>query len=438
MLGIGCGLLLSGSVHGENWPGFRGAQGGGVSESQGYPTKWSEDEGIQWKTSIPGVGHASPIVWGDHIFLTTAIAKDPKAETFKKGLYFGGNQNKADDSEYVWAVLCLDRETGSILWQQTANEGKPRRPRHIKNSYASETPVTDGKYVFAYFGTEGLACFDFDGNLLWKKDLGDWKMANKWGTASSPVLYKDSVIVQNDNDDQSYIAAFEKATGKELWRTEREEKSSWATPTVFETESGDELVTNASGAVRSYDPKTGKLKWEIGEKSSSIAIPVPVMAHGLMYITSGYVMDKTRPIVAIKPGASGQLNVRGEEKSDHVAWFEPQGGSYNPSPVVYGDYMYVLYDRGFMSCYEAKTGKPVYDKERFGRGGQEFTASPVASGGKLYCLSEDGVMFVVQAGPEFKILEKNSIDEVCMATPALVDGKIYLRAFKHLYCIDGK
>ncbi len=427
-------LVLPAFCPAGNWPGWRGQAAQGRFSDAGLPTEWSGDRGIAWKTAIPGVGHSSPIVWGGRVFVTTAVSADEGTETFKPGLYFGGDQSKPDSARYSYCVVCVEAATGKILWSKAAVEKDPSSPRHIKNSYASETPVTDGKHVYASFGAEGLYCFDIDGEQKWKVDLGSFKMTGDWGTASSPVLCKNTVIQCCDRKNGSYIAAFDKQTGKPVWRTERDEEPSWSTPFLFETGGRTLLVTNARKRMRAYDPATGKLVWECGGSSKLVA-PTAVSADGLVIVSSGYVLDSNRPLFAFRPDATGNVTLaEGETSSSAIAWHLGVGGPYIPSPVVDGEYLYVLLDRGFFTCYEAKTGKPVYGKQRLGRA-NAFSASPIAGDGKVYCLSEDGDCYVIKAGPEFEILAENKLDEVCMASPAVSDGRLFIRARKHLYCI---
>ena len=430
------GMTLAGASisHAGSWPGWRGQLAQGRTDQTSLPTKWSVGEGIVWKASIPGVGHASPIVWDNRVFVTTAASADAKTETFKPGLYFGGNQDKPDAAKYTYLLMCLDADSGKILWSKPAVRKNPSIRRHIKNSYASETPVTDGQSVFASFGAEGLYCFDFDGNLKWKRSLGTFKMSNGWGTASSPVLFENLVIQMCDRENGSAVVAFDKKTGNEVWRTPRDEKSSWATPYLFKTGDRTELITNASKRMRGYDPATGKLRWEC-EGASSIVSPTPVSTNGLVIVSSGYVLDSKRPIYAFRPGVTGDISLaKGQNRSDAVAWHRRVGGPYIPSPVILGKHLSVLLDRGFLTCYEAETGKPVYGKQRLGRN-EQFTASPIAGDGKVYCLSEDGTCYVIKAGPTFEILAVNKLDEVCMASPAVTNGRLFIRARKHLYCI---
>jgi outer membrane protein assembly factor BamB len=424
--------LLTVSTASDHWPQFRGPGSLGVAEDPNLPDAWSVTENVAWKTDIPGTGWSSPIVWGDNVFVTTVIST-VEGEKPKKGLYFGGERKPPSDP-HRWAVYCVDWKTGKVRWEREVQKGLPPGPRHLKNSYASETPVTDGERVYAYFGNLGLFCLDMSGKLLWEKR---WKPSSTrygWGTAASPVLYKDRLYIINDNDEQSFMVALNKKTGEEIWRVSRDEGTNWATPYVWENELRTELITAGTKRVRSYD-LNGKLLWELSGMSS-IAIPTPFSKHGLVYIASGYVGDKHRPVYAIRPGASGDISLKeGETANKYIAWYQPQGGPYNPSPLVYGDYYYTLLDRGFFTCHDAKTGKEVYGKVRIDPGVNAFTSSPWAYNGKIFCLSEDGDVFVIQAGPEFKLLGKNSLDEMCMATPAIARGSLIIRTASKLYRI---
>ena len=414
------------------WPQFRGPQSIGVVEDPQLPDKWSATENVAWKTDIPGMGWSSPTVWGDYIFLTSVVSSIA-GEAPKKGLYFGGERKPATDV-HRWMVYCIDFKTGKIRWEQEVKKGPPENPRHLKNSYASETPVTDGERVYAYFGNVGLFCFDMNGKPLWSKKWGPYATRYGWGTAASPVVYKDRVYIVNDNDTESFMVALNKKTGEQIWRVEREQGTNWATPYIWENASRTEIVTPGTKKVRSYD-LNGKPLWEF-TGMSSIAIPTPFSRHGLMYIASGYVGDQHRPVYAIKPGASGDISLKtGETSNNFIAWYQPQAGPYNPSPIVYGDYYYTLYDRGFFTCHDAKTGKLIYDKVRIDPGVNAFTSSPWAFNGKIFCLSEDGDTFVIQAGGEYKLLGKNSLDEMCMATPAIARGSLIIRTASKLYRI---
>ena len=418
----------------DRWPQFRGSQSLGTADAPNLPDTWSKTENVAWTTAIPGVGWSSPIVWGDNIFVTSVISS-AEGEKPKKGLYMGGERPPAKD-EHRWVVYCVDFKTGKIRWDREVYRGilTSAQSKHLKNSYASETPVTDGERVYAYFGNVGLFCFDMKGKALWSKKLGVFKTRYGWGTAASPALYRDRIYIVNDNDEQSFILALNKKTGEQIWRTERKEGTNWATPYIWENEVRTEIVTSGTNRVRSYD-LDGNLLWEFSGMSS-IAIPTPFSKFGLLYIASGYVGDQLRPVYAIRAGATGDISLKqGEQMSRHIAWHNPQAGPYNPSPLIYGDLYYTLYDRGFLTAHDAKTGKEVYAKQRIDPATTAFTSSPWAYNGKIFCLSEDGDTFVIQAGNDFKVVGKNSLDELSLATPAIVRGSLIIRTASRLYRI---
>jgi outer membrane protein assembly factor BamB len=431
-----CILIVStGWGFAQNWPGWRG-DGRGVSSEKDLPLSWSEQEGLKWKIPIEGAGHSSPIVWENRVFLTTAAAEDPNVESFRGGVYMGGNRSKPDESEYAYYVLCIDAGNGNVLWSKAVVRQNPKTRRHTKNTYASETPVTDGKYVYASFGSMGLYCVDFTGNVIWQHDLGLLRNRSGWGTGSSPILFRNTVIVNCDSDDDSYIAAFEKTTGDLVWRTERNEGPSWGTPFLFETDARTILVTNARKRIRGYDASTGKLLWE-GPGGSMIPVPSPVATGDLVFLSSGHNLPMRRPIIAVRSQASGDITpARGESQSQGIAWSYSTGGPYVTSPIAVGEYLYVPLDNGYLTCYEARTGKLVYGKQALGAR-NTVTASPVAAYGRIYIQTEDGECYVVKQGPEFEILAVNKLDEVFCASPAVSAGKLFLRGRKHLYCIGN-
>ncbi len=417
----------------ENWPCFRGPSCG-IVEDEVLPVSWSTTENVVWKIDVIGRAWSSPVVWGNKIFLTT-VASEGHVEEAKKGLYFGGNRNKPPSAIHHWIVYCYDWASGKTLWQKTVHTGKPAEPVHIKNTYASETPVTDGERVYFYFGNLGVFCFDLQGKEIWQKRLDPAKMRYNWGTAASPVLHGDNLYIVNDNDEKSYLLSLDTKTGDEIFRVPRDEKSNWVTPYIWENSERTELVTCGTGKVRSYDIK-GKLLWELGGMSV-IAIPAPIEGNGLLYLCSGWVGDKkNRPVYAVKPGASGDITPEDEQHSGkYIAWYHKFGGPYNPSPIVYGDYLYILYDRGMVSCYQGRTGRLIYEQKQLAKDARAFTVSPWANDGKLFFLSEDGDTFVVKAGPEFKVLGRNALNEMCMATPATLRGSIIIRTLNKLYRI---
>jgi len=419
----------------DRWPQFRGSQSDGIADDAALPDKWSTTENVAWKTPIPGSGWSSPIVWGDRIFLTSTVSAT-ETEKPKKGLYFGGERALPKD-EHRWVVYAIDFKTGKVLWEREVYRGLPQSQHHLKNTYASETPVTDGERVYAYFGNLGLYCFDFSGKLIWKQQWPPHKTRFGWGTAASPVLYKDRIYIVNDNDEESFLAALDKKTGREIWRVPRELGTNWATPYIWENGQRAEIITPGWKKTVSYD-LNGKPIWEL-VGMSTIVIPTPFSKFGLLYIASGYVGDQHRPVYAIKPGASGDISLKsGEKSNEFISWYLPQGGPYNPSPIVYGDYYYTLLDRGFFTSNDARTGKEIYGKQRIDPAAGAFTASPWAANGKIFCLSEDGDTFVIQAGVEYKLVGKNSLDEMCMATPAIARGSLFIRTASQLYRISKR
>ena len=417
------------------WPQFRGPKAAGVSTAAKLPEKWSVTNHVTWKTDLPGRSWSSPIVWGDRVFLTTVV-NSGASEAPKKGLYLGGNRPDPPKSEHQWKVVCLDLATGKVRWEKTVHRSEPQSSIHLKSSYGAETPVTDGERVYALFGNVGVFVFTLEGQEVWSKRLAPRKTRYGWGTAASPVLHGGRLMVVNDNDDQAELFALDAKTGQQLWRVDRDEKSNWATPFIWENGQRTELITPGSRAVRSYDLE-GKLLWSFSGMSS-IAIPTPCAGDGLLFVSSGYVGDKLRPVYAIRPGASGDITLKpGETNNQFIAWSNPVGGPYNPSPLFYEGRVYVLYDRGLVSCYDARTGRLHYDRERL-PGGFAFTSSPWAWGGRIFCLSEDGVCYVLRAGDKFELLHTNKLaeDDMCMATPALAGDRLLLRTAARLYCIQ--
>jgi outer membrane protein assembly factor BamB len=419
------------AAYAQNWPSFRGPGATGVLDTpHGAPISWdtAANHNVAWRTAIPGLGHSSPIVWGGRIFVTTAVSSDPKS-VFQYPLA-GQLDRRTDTSKHQFKLYCLDKRTGKIIWEKVAAERAPRVTRHPHNSYASATPATDGKRIVAFFGSEGLYAFDLDGKLLWNQDVGALDQGAfdlpdyQWGSASSPVIYKNLVIVQCDQQKGSFLAAFDVATGKPVWRTAREALPSWATPTVYESGDRAELVTNGAEYFRGYDPVTGKELWRI-KGTSMISVPTPFAAHGLIYLASGY-FRYIQPIVALKPGSAGDV------PPERVAWRTEKGAPYLPTPIVYGDYFYAFNHRGILTVYNASTGERIYE-QRLAAGA--FASSPVASAGRLYSASEDGDVYVVRAGPKFDLLATNKMGEVVMATPALSDGMLIIRGLNHLFGI---
>ncbi len=418
----------------QQWPQFRGPRSTGVGSSPGLPTRWSATENVAWKTDIPGKGWSSPIVWGNRLFVTSVV-NTGESEPPKKGLYFGGERPKPPSTEHLWKLICLDVNTGKVMWEQTAHHGEPKTSIHLKNSFASETPVTDGQRVYALFGNLGVFCYDLKGNAVWSKRFEPHKTRYGWGTAASPVVHRDRLYIVSDNDEQSYLLALDKHTGKEIWRVDRDEKSNWSSPFIWEHDGKAEIVTAGSGKVRSYD-LDGKLLWWL-TGMSSITIATPYAENGLLYISSGYVGDRSRPIYAIRPGATGDISLKPSQSgNEYIAWSKPSSGPYNPSTLLYDSRLYVLYDGGMVSCFKADTGSMLVDRERLPNG-FHFTSSPWAYNGKVFCLNEDGVTFVLSAGDKFEVERTNALadDDMCMATPAIAGDRLMIRTSARIYCI---
>ncbi len=418
----------------QDWPQFRGAMAGVAADHPDLPDTWSPSQNVVWTAEIPGIGWSSPVVWGDHVFLTTVV-NTTQQEAPKPGFYLG--DWPASKAPHRWMAYDIDFNTGKVRWEREVTSAPPATAKHLKNSYASETAVTDGERVYFYFGNAGLFTFDLNGKAVWSKKIGPFKTRNNWGSGASPVLNGDRVYIVNDNDEQSFLAAYDKRTGAEIWRVNRAEGTNWTTPFVWENELRTEIVTAGSDKVRSYDT-AGKLLWELGGMST-ISIPTPFARHGLLYLSSGYIGDALRPAYAIRAGASGDISLKpGETSNTHIVWSSPTGAPYNPTPIVHGDYYYTLFDRGFFTNHDARTGTEVYGRQRIASDASGFTASPWAYNGKIFAMSEDGDTYVIQAGPEFKVLGKNSLNEMTLATPAVSRGSLIIRTASKLYRITKK
>jgi outer membrane protein assembly factor BamB len=383
----------------ENWPQFRGSSAGVIPDSSALPETWSATENVAWKTPLPGIGWGSPVVWGDHVFVTAGI-NTGAPEPFKSGQLRAGDVVKPA-APYRWVVYDVSLATGHIRWQKEVATSVPADGTHMKNSYASETPATDGERVYAYFGNLGVFVFDMTGRAVWSHPMGPFKFRNGWGSAASPVLQEDRLFIVNDNDTQSFIVAYDKRSGRELWKRNREIGTNWATPFVWKNGLRTELVVPGSFRTRSYD-LDGNVLWEL-TGMSTIDIPTPFAALGLLFINSGYVADALRPVYAIRPGASGDVSLKGEDTSNaYIAWSNPTLGSYNPSSLVLGDYYYTLHDRGFFTANDAKTGKEIYGRQRISAEVSGFSASPWAYNGKIFALSEDGDTFVISTNGRWR------------------------------------
>lgn len=384
------------------WSRWRGPSGQGIVEDKGYPDTWSDTENVRWKVKVPGRGNSSPTIWKDRIFLTTS--------------YDNGRR----------VVLSFHRDDGKLLWEAVVPESRQAEHLHPKNTHATATPITDGERVYALFGNSGLLAVDLDGKQIWHYSFG--ATSNYHGPGGSPLLYKDRVIFYQDQNSDSFVAALDARTGKVLWKTPRQETVGWGTPVAIRAGDRDEIVVSGQYAVRAYNPDTGKELWSVRGNTMEVT-PTPVVAHGLVFCASG----RAGPTLAIRPGGSGDVT------ETHVVWQTPRGSPFIPSPLVLGDYLYLLNDmNSIATCLEARTGKPVW-QGRLGEASREgFSASPVAVDGKIFFTNDEGETFVLAAGPQFRLLRINRLNEQTLATPALVDGRWYFRTAGHLIAIGGR
>lgn len=425
----------------QNWPAFRGPNASGVADGANPPTTWDAEKSVNilWKTAIPGLGHSSPVVWGDKVFITTAVSGAANPEFVHGPTDTGASTN--DNSKHSWRVYCLDRTSGRVLWEKVVYEGTPKVQRHVKASHANSTPAIDGKHLIVSFGSQGLYCFDLNGKLFWHQDLGlldgGWTADAEahWGFGSSPIIYKNLVIVQCDTQKRSFIAAYDLNDGKKAWETQREEDSSWSTPAIYESKDHVELVTSGTKYYRGYDPMTGKELWRLAD-GVDVKIPTPIIANGLYYLSGGDAHAK-RNFYALHAGLKGDIKTAdGTSANEFVAWQSPVIKPHIVTPIVYGDYLYVCTDNGVLTQYQAETGEPGY-RARLGSGGA-FSASPVAADGKLYFANEDGEVFVIKAGAEYHLLSQNPMGEVVIASPAITKGMLIVRGQNHVFAISEK
>jgi outer membrane protein assembly factor BamB len=423
---------------GIDWPQFRGIRAAGIDDSRPAPAAWNvaTNESVRWKTEIPGLGHASPVVWGDTVYLSTSISGQKDAG-LRVGLY-GDIKPVQDDTPHEWRIYALDKKTGAIKWQQTAHKGVPKIKRHTKATHANSTLATDGERIVAFFGSEGLHAFDMNGKLLWKKDLGVLDAGYyvvpeaQWETGSSPILHNDVVVIQADVQKGSFIAAFDAKTGRELWRTERNDVPTWSTPTVHEVNGRVQLLVNGMRHVGAYDFKTGEVIWKLSG-GGDIPVPTPVVSDGHVFITNAHGMFS--PVYAIKDTATGDVSLKaGTTSNESVAWSYPRGGGYMSTPLAYRGVLYVVTYNGILTAYDTKTGTKHYT-QRVTEGA--VTASPVGADGKVYLANEDGRIHVLKAGPTFEMLATNDMQEPVLATPAFSEGLMLWRTQKHLVALGA-
>ncbi len=426
----------------ENWPSFRGMNASGLTENQNLPLEWDIQSGknIKWSYKTQGLGLSSPVIWGNRVFITTAIDQVADDSSLKVGLY-GDVVSVENENPHTWEVICLDRDTGKEIWKKEAFKGVPKIKRHPKSSHASSTAATDGEHVVAFFGSEGLYCYDFDGNLLWKRDFGvldsSWYTMPEaqWEFGSSPVIHQGAVIIQVDVQKNSFIAALDIENGKTIWKTDRDEIPTWSSPTVYVGGDRTQIIVNGYKHIGSYDFLTGEPIWWL-KGGGDIPVPTPVIGFDNVYITSSH--GRMRPIYAIKLDAAGDITPAGEKDfNEHISWFYERKGAYMPTPIIYGDYFYVCRINGILLCYDAKTGEEKY-KQRVGSMQGAFTASPVAADGKLYLADEYGDVHIVEAGPEYKLLASNKLYESCLASPAISGNMLFVRTIGHLFAIGKR
>jgi outer membrane protein assembly factor BamB len=428
----------------ENWSQFRGDAGNGVVEDAQLPLEWGPDKHVLWKIALPGIGWSQPIVWGDKVFVTTAVSehqakpnaknKGPGLSGYADFLSRGTVAIPPPNETHQWKVMCLDAATGKTLWEKVAREGRPRMTIHANNTYASETPVTDGERIIAYFGMTGVYCYDLSGEPLWTRDLGTRRMQFGWGTGSSPVLYGDLVYIQCDNDEASFLVALDKTTGQDVWRKDRDEKSNWATPYIWRNKLRTELVTAGGKQMRSYDPQSGELLWSMNGNGRTATTPVG--NEKLLFVDSydrltglgGY-------LAAVRPGGSGDISLGDKQaSSEHVAWTAPIKGGRMASPALCQDFLFALeHGGGVVRCFDAKTGAEHYRQRLPEASG--VTSSPIVIGDKVYCTDQNCKTFVLQAGKELQVLATNDLGEFCWSSPAVAGDTLLIRTVDHLIAI---
>ena len=427
----------------DNWPQFRGTGAAGIGLGD-VPAEWDVESGknIIWKQAIPGLAHSSPIVWGDHVFLTTCVNSESDDPALQTGWLGGTGKAVEEKGEWTWQLVCLNRTDGKIRWTKNCASGKPEIKRHLKATHANCTPATDGQHVIAFFGSEGLYCFDFDGNLKWIKDFGRLHSGPynatklEWGFASSPVIYKNRVVVQCDCLNASFVSVLDIENGDETKRIERNDVATWSTPAVIETEAGTQIVCNGYKQMASYEFGTGKLLWTLNG-GGDVPVPTPLFTNGLIYLTNGH--GRT-PTYAISPDATGDLTPATDAAAklpEGLKWWQPRDGSYMPTPIIVDDLLYTCNDNGRLAVRDALTGELVY-KQRVSKSTHTFSGSAVATKNHVYFPSEKGVVIVIKTGREYELAAENDMKQVLMTTPAIASNQLFIRTTKHLYCVGDK
>ena len=424
---------------GVDWPQFRGIRAAGVDDRHPAPSAWDvpKNQAIRWRTPIPGLGHASPVVWGDSLYVATSISGQKDA-SIKAGAY-GDIDPVKDDTPHEWRIYALDKKTGAVRWQRSVLTSVPKIKRHMKSTHANSTLATDGEHIVAFFGSEGLYAFDMKGTQIWKKDLGVLDAGYyvmpeaQWETGSSPILHDGVVVVQADVQKGSFIAAFDAKTGKELWRRTRDDVPTWSTPTVHQVNGRTQLLVNGMRHVGAYDFKTGEEIWKLSG-GGDIPVPTPVASDGLIYVTNAHGL--LAPVYAIRETATGDVSLKGADKNAAVAWSYTRGGGYLATPLVYRGVLYVVTYNGVLTAYDAKTGERLFT-QRLGEGTTAFTSSPVAADGKVYFAGEDGLVLVLKAGRTYELVATNNMGEATLATPALSEGTMFWRTQRQVVAIGS-
>jgi len=424
----------------RQWPGYRGYNATGVLDDVDLPSEFDVQKmiNIRWKIAIPGMGISSPAIWGDKLFITTAISESDKAG-FRPGQY-GDVTPVNDTSVHAWKVYCINKKTGKIIWEKTPYTGVPKMKRHPKSTHANTTIAVDGKHAVAFFGSEGLYCYDFNGKLLWHKNFGVLKsvffiMKNaEWEFASSPIIYNGVVIIQCDVLENSFLAAFDVETGRELWKTGRDEYPGWCTPTIYFNEGKPYIAVNGFRHRGGYDFATGKEIWKMSG-GGDIQIPTPITGNGLIYFNSAH--GKSSPILAVRTNSTGDITLKENETTNSgILWSKPRGGSYMHTMLLYHNRLYNVNWNGLINCLDPLTGNEIYTA-RLGRA-KSFIASPVASGGKIYIVDEEGTIYIIKDGDTFQVLAEIPMNDICMTSPAITDGMIFFRTQHHLIAVGKK
>ena len=431
-------ISLDGIDPERQWSQYRGYLSSGVLDGANLPETWDlkKNDNILWNIEVPGLGLSSPVIWDEKLFITTAISAADK-DGLKKGIY-GDIGSVEDESEHEWKLYCINKRTGEILWDKVSFRGIPEQKRHPKSSHANCSAATDGKYVIAFYGSEGLYCYDMDGKLVWEKDFGVLRSvffrveSAEWEFASSPIIYNGKVIIQCDVMENSFLAAYDVKSGEELWKKERDEYPGWCTPNIYKADEKVRIAVNGYKHRGGYDFETGEEIWRMSG-GGDIQIPTPIIGKDLVYFNSAH--GPQSPIMAIQSNAEGDITLsEGQRSNAFVKWSIPRGGSYMQTMLLYENYIYNLGWNGRLACYNAENGDEIYNK-KLGRS-LSFTASPVASDGRIYSVSDDGKVFIIKSGVEFEIVSQNKLDDICMVTPAITENIIFFRTQKSLIAVS--